>query len=430
MSIFGESKEVSIVTNGFNRKPVLQIFGLALLSFLTLIAFPQTGIVAPDKPEATSPSDVIVAGNNQFAWELYRKIQLEPGNNGKNIFLSPYSISTALAMTYAGSRGNTAEQMARVLHFTIPQTEFSPAYAAVNARIVKTGSKTYQLNIANALWGQKSYHFEADFLDLIRKNYEGGFQTVDYHDPVSALKTINQWVERQTNSKIKDLLHLEDVDCLTRLVLTNAIYFKGDWEQPFNPKQTQTAPFTVTPGQVVNIPMMRQKGKFSYCRVTGAQILELPYAGKDLAMLVILPDGDINSLEAGLTAARIREWRSQLETQKVEVSLPKFKFMTRYYLDQALPELGMGDAFLETEADFSGITGRKNLYIKHVIHQAMIDVNEQGSEAAAATAVVMDAKSLSFNPIFQADHPFMFAILHQATGSLLFMGRVTDPSRP
>jgi serpin B len=176
--------------------------------------------------------------------------------------------------------------------------------------------------------------------------------------------------------------------------------------------------------------MMRQKGKFNYCQAADAQILELPYAGKDLAMLVILPDSDINSFETGLTAARIREWRSQLETQKVEVSLPKFKFMTRYYLDQALPELGMGDAFSETEADFSGITGHKDLYIKHVIHQAMIDVNEQGSEAAAATAVVMDAKSLSFNPIFQADHPFMFAIIHQATGSLLFMGRVTDPSRP
>jgi serpin B len=176
--------------------------------------------------------------------------------------------------------------------------------------------------------------------------------------------------------------------------------------------------------------MMRQKGKFNYCQAEGAQILELPYAGKDLAMLVILPDGDINSLEAGLTAARIREWRSQLEARKVEVSLPKFKFLARYYLDQALPELGMRDAFSEVGADFSGITGHKDLYIKHVIHQAMIDVNEQGSEATAATAVVMDAKSVSLNPIFQADHPFMFAIIHRATGLLLFLGRVTDPSRP
>jgi serpin B len=418
------------VTNGFNRKSVFQISVLALLLFLTLIRFPQTGLVVGDKPGVVSPVDGIAAGNNQFACELYRKIQLDPENNGKNIFLSPYSISTALAMTYAGSRGNTAEQMARTLHFAIPQADLHPAYAALNARIARTDSKTYQLNIANALWGQKGYHFEANFLDLIRRNYEGGFQTIDYHDPVSALKTINQWVERQTNSKIKDLLHLEDVDSLTRLVLTNAIYFKGDWELPFNPKQTQTASFIIAPGHKVDVPMMRQKGKFNYCRAVGVQILEMPYAGKDLAMLVMLPDGDINSFEAGLTADRIQEWRSQLKAQKVEVSLPKFKFLARYYLDQALPELGMSDAFSEADADFSGITGHKDLYIKHVIHQTMIDVNEQGSEAAAATAVVMDAKSVSRNPIFQADHPFMFAIIHQATGSLLFIGRVADPSRP
>ena len=173
---------------------------------------------------------------------------------------------------------------------------------------------------------------------------------------------------------------------------------------------------------------MRQKAEFRYAESAGAQILELPYAGKDLAMLVLLPEGDLGRFEAGLTAQRVQAWQRQLAARKVEVYLPKFKFGTRYYLDQILPALGMSDAFSPDRADFSGMTGDRDLYIKHVIHQAVIDVNEQGSEAAAATAVVMDRKSMSLNPVFRADHPFVFAIVHQPTGSLLFLGRVANPA--
>jgi serpin B len=409
-----------------HHKPFLRLSVLCLAA-LGLIQF--GGVSAENVLPGVSPQTGVVAGNNQFAWELYQKIKGTPENKGMNIVFSPYSMATALAMTYAGSRGNTEKQMAQVLHFTLSQQALHQVFAALNKQITSPDTKLYRLNCANALWGQRDYHFETDFTTLVKQYYNGGMQTVDYAaQPQTAVNTINRWVERQTASKIKNLLTRDDIGSLTRLILTNAIYFKGNWESQFKPEMTKPAPF-VTAAAKVTAPMMRQKGKFRYAEDAGTQILELPYAGKDLAMLLVLPKGNFNQFEADLTAERIRSWRGQLTEQKVEVIIPKFKFATRYYLDQLLPQLGMSDAFSDTKADFSGITGKRDLHIDHVIHQAVIDVNEEGSEAAAATTVVMNLKSVSLTPVFRADHPFIFVIVHQPTGSVLFLGRVADPTQ-
>jgi serpin B len=410
------------------RRQIAYVVGGLLIAALCII--PEQGILTAAEPQTTVNVTGVVAGNNQFAWELFQKIAVVAGNKEKNIFLSPYSLRAALAMTYAGSRGNTEKQMAQTLHLTLPQAGLHQAFAVLNKRLAPGDAKLYQLNCANALWGQRNYHFETDFMTLVNQYYNGGMQTVDYvAQPQAAVNTINQWVKRQTASKIKDLLTRDDIDSLTRLILTNAIYFKGNWESQFKPEMTKPASFVTAAAPKVTAPMMRQKGKFRYAEDAGTQILELPYAGRNLAMLLVLPKGNLNQFEADLTAERIQSWRGQLKEQKVEVKIPKFKFATRYYLDQLLPQLGMSDAFSDTKADFSGITGKRDLHIDHVIHQAVIDVNEEGSEAAAATAVVMGIKSMSFDPVFQADHPFIFAIIHQATGLVLFLGRVADPTQ-
>jgi serpin B len=410
------------------RKKIIRVVGGLL--FVSLCLIPEYGVLSAAAPQTAANVAGVVAGNNQFAWELYQKVKAVPENQGRNIFFSPYSLRMALAMTYAGSRSNTERQMAQTLHLTLPQAGLHQAFAALNQQMTPPDTKLYQLNCANALWGQRNYHFETDFTTLVNQYYNGGMRTVDYvAQPQAAVNTINQWVKRQTASKIKDLLTRDDIDSLTRLILTNAIYFKGNWESQFKPEMTKPASFVTAAAPKVTAPMMRQKGKFRYAEDAGTQILELPYAGRDLAMLLVLPKGNLNQFEADLTAERIQSWRGQLKEQKVEVKIPKFKFATRYYLDQLLPQLGMSDAFSDTKADFSGITGKRDLHIDHVIHQAVIDVNEEGSEAAAATAVVMGIKSMSFDPVFQADHPFIFAIIHQATGLVLFLGRVADPTQ-
>jgi serpin B len=418
-----------------NQKPnmrhkTVRLAGRIMLALLCLIPAARTPIVVGTENAVTTAVTEVVAGNNQFAWELYQEIAAASENQDRNIFFSPYSLSTALAMTYAGGRGDTAKQMARVLHFTLPQPDLHQAFAALNARIVPADTGQYQLNCANALWGQCDYHFEAEFVALVNQYYNGGMRTVDYvNQPAAAVKAINDWAGRQTASKINDILKDDDINALTRLILTNAIYFKGNWESQFKPEATKPSPFTTATASTVSVPLMRQKGEFRYAEDDEAQILELPYVGKDLAMLVMLPQGNFAAFEAGLTAERIRDWQGRLTEQEVEVIIPKFKFAARYYLDDILPLMGMVDAFSDIKADFSGIDGKRDLYIQHVIHQAVVDVNEEGSEAAAVTAVVVGITSVSFAPVFRADHPFIFAIVHQATGSVLFLGRVADPTQ-
>ena len=384
-------------------------------------------LTAKDHPE-TVP---IVKLTNAFAFDLYKKLVQEESNIS-NTFFSPLSISYALAMTYAGARGNTEKQMANVLHFTLPDEKLHLAFSQLLQTLTAKPKDAYKLRIANALWGQKDYHFLKEFKALIDRFYHGGFHEVDFmRRTEDARKKINRWIEQETEEKIKDLIARGDIDSLTRLVLTNAIYFKGDWASQFKKSDTRVMPFHVTTTTSVDVPMMYQDGRFPYFMDKDLQMLELPYSGDDLSMIVVLPDSNrvLKELENRLSVEKFASWLSRLREQEVKVYLPKFKLETKYYLAKVLAEMGMPDAF-SLKADFSGMTGDRELYISKVIHQAYVNVDEEGTEATAATAVVMRLKSIRLMTIFKADHPFMFFIVHKATGSILFMGRVVNPSSP
>lgn len=374
----------------------------------------------------------VVEGNNAFALDLFRELK----NNGGNIFFSPYSISTALAMTYAGARGNTAKQMADVLHFTLDPQELHPAFAGVETGLnAVQGKGNIRLSVANALWPMKGYPFRGQYLALVKKHYGVTITPLDYQRAVEAArKTINRWVEEKTQNKIENLIRPGVLNALTRLVLTNAIYFKGDWASRFKEELTKDDKFFLPSGKTVRAPMMNQEHKFGYAEFQSLQVLELPYIGNDLSMLVFLPkkkDG-LGQLEKQLTVDKLKRWTAALGQRKVKVFLPKFKMTSQFRLDETLADMGMGDAFDSSRADFSGMDGRPNwLFIGAVIHKAFVDVNEEGTEAAAATAVVMRIKMAAPVPVptFRADHPFLFLIRENATGSILFLGRVVDPTQ-
>jgi serpin B len=378
-------------------------------------------------------------GNSAFAFYLYT--QLKANNNG-NLFFSPYSLSIALAMTYAGAKGKTATQMAKVLHFPKEQVHaaFHLLQGQVNAAHVQNNN--VELRTANALWGQKRYPFLESFKETLKKDYEVQVKEVDFRRHYKRIhKEINAYVESQTNDKIKDLIKPGIIKSLTRLVLVNAIYFKGNWATPFDKDKTEKLPFWLTSNNSVEVPMMNQKSHFSYMDYDGIQLLELPYAvqktGKfgysddKLSMIILLPkarDG-LAQLERLLTVENLDRWLDRSYWLKVKVFLPKFKINTGFELSKTLASMGMPDAFNE-KANFSGMDNTKELYLSSVIHQAFVDVNEKGTEAAAATAVMGMTRGMSPPPpTFRADHPFIFLIRHNSSGSILFMGRVVNPTQ-
>ena len=373
-----------------------------------------------------SSVETVVQGNIKFALALYQKLRTEAGN----LFFSPYSISAALAITYAGARGNTEVQMAQALHFLLDQEQLHPAVALLEAKLSDIGRKGHvQLKVANALWPQKGYAFLEEFLALTKQSYGVLITAVDYGDQETARRTINAWVEEKTESKIQELVPSGILDALTRLVLVNAIYFKGNWANQFDQSLTRDAPFWVTPDESVQVPMMTQEHAFRYGEGDGLQVLELPYTGDDLSMVVFLPqeiDG-LARLEGSLTRENLDLWTLNLWETKVLVSLPRFEITFPFRLDDTLKSMGMVDAFGD-DSDFSGMDGTKSLYIGAVLHKAFVAVNEEGTEAAAATAVVMQWKTLPTPPpVFCADHPFVFVIRENSTGSILFLGRVVSP---
>jgi serpin B len=379
-----------------------------------------------------SPSE-LVTGNNAFAAALYQKIVASEDAKDKNVFFSPYSVSTALAMTYAGSRGNTAQQMATVLRFNLPQVQLDASISALLAQTKTSEADNYQLHVANALWGEKSCQFESSFQDRISANYADGLHLVDFANATErSRQAMNNWVSDKTEGKVKDLVKAQDLTPFSRLVLTNAIYFKGNWASKFYPAATRSGPFTVAPGQVVSVPMMAQNGHFRILLSDDKLVMiELPYAGNDLSMFVLLPRTPNDQLRAGLSSTMLQEMRNKMFSEEVTVFLPKFKFEARYYLEKDLSAMGMPDAFDDKKADFSGMTGTKSLSISHVIHQAVIEVNEQGSEATASTAAEMEVATAApgREPIvFRADHPFLFLIVHRPTNSILFIGQVSNPA--
>jgi serpin B len=372
----------------------------------------------------------LAEGNTRFALELYGKLRAVDGN----LFLSPYSISSALAMTYAGARGETASQMATALELTLPQDELNVAFADLQEQLHAVQEKgTVQLNVANSLWPQAGYPFLKSYLSLAQKYYGVTVTPLDYRsDKEAARRAINAWVEEKTKNRIRDLIQRGMLTSSTRLVLANAIYFKGNWSRAFKKEATKDAPFYRIAGGPVQAPMMMQKEQFGYADRADLEVLELPYAGGELSMLILLPkkaDG-LPDLEKQLTTENLKHWTNDLQKQEVEVFLPRFKTTSSFELGRMLSTMGMVDALVAGKADFSGMDGKPGwLSIGIVVHKAFVDVNEEGTEAAAATGVGMTMAVFRARiPVFRADHPFFFLIRHNATGSILFMGRVLNPT--
>ncbi len=386
--------------------------------------------VPPQDAAQAEDAAKVAEGCNRFAFDLYAHLLRQEGN----LFLSPYSISTALAMTSAGARGRTAEQMAQALSLPASGAAVHAAYGAIQNDLNTAGAGgAFDLAVANRLWGQKGYEFLPDFLALVEKNYGAGLEQVDFvADTEGSRKTINAWVERETRDKIKDLLKPGVLDAMTRLVLTNAIYFKGKWVSEFDKKLTRDEDFFVTPEKKVAAPLMRQTAEFGYFDGGEMHALELAYQGDRLAMVVLLPkskDG-IEGLEAALTPNMLEGTCAGLRRREVRVALPRFKTTAEFSLGDTLVAMGMTDAFSPGKADFSGMTGAKDLFISAVVHKAFVDVNEEGTEAAAATAVAMRLTAVAEPPpVFRADHPFLFLIRDTKTGTILFFGRILDPTK-
>ncbi|MBE0431984.1 serpin family protein [candidate division WOR-3 bacterium] len=367
----------------------------------------------------------VVAAANQFCLDLYARLS----EKQENIFFSPYSIWTALAMTYEGARAGTAEQMERTLHAPDDPDMRKTAIKDL-LTIINSPDAEYELNTANALWAQHDHGFLREYIAIIEEYYMGRAANLDFKtDAEGARKTINDWVADQTRQKIKDLIPSGALSVLTRLVLTNAIYFKADWQQRFEEAQTTDQPFFTSTGDTVSVPMMTMmNARFPYTETPEVQVLELPYSGDSLAMLVMLPrTRDAQTLEARLDTAHLYAWTRQLSRQEVDVFMPRFKLETKYNLNATLSDMGMAIAF-SPRADFSGMNGRGDLFISAVIHQAFVEVNEEGTEAAAATGVMMETVSVRPRIEFRADHPFVFMIRDKRTQAILFMGRVSDPS--
>ena len=402
---------------------------LALMALVALTDPLGAAKRIPAKPAPPGPSSEVVAGNNRFGLALYREISGEPGN----LFFSPSSIHTALAMTYAGARGQTAGQMAQTLGYGKGE-EFFGEYGGWIEQTTPGKDAKYQLSIANALWLQQDKAFLKPFLSLNADHFKAGLFDVDFKAQFEATrKRINQWVEDQTQEKIKDLLPAGSLDALTRMVLTNAIYFKGDWASQFKTASTRDMDFTVSADKKVTAKMMHQEAKFGYSETTGAQLLKMPYVGDDLSMVVLLPkkaDG-LAALERSLTAEALDGFIGQLRfPRKVRVFFPRFKAEYEMKMKPVLSKMGMPIAFSARSADFSGMTGSQDLYIDQIYHKAFVKVDEKGTEAAAATAVVMKMRSARLpapTPVFKADHPFLFLIRHEKTGAILFLGRIAEP---
>jgi serpin B len=424
------------------KSKFVNLFCLVIMLVSGLAACGQpvsADVLHSDKARAASPgvspadAALLVDGNNGFAFDLYGALK---GNQG-NMLFSPYSISLALAMTYAGARDATAQQMAGTLHYTLPQERLHPAFNSLDEELATRGQgakgkdgKGFRLNIVNAIWGQKGYQFLANYLDLLAENYGAGLRLMDFQNaPEPSRQTINKWVADQTEQLIKDLIPAGAIDSLTRLVLTNAIYFNAAWANPFEKSLTQPDTFHLTDGHDVKVPMMRQTEGVSYLGGDGFKAVDLPYDGRQLSMLVIVPDaGKFADVEKNLSAAQMNSIIKSLSPKQVALTMPSFKFESEFGLSNTLAAMGMPVAFTD-KADFSGMTGKRDLYISDVIHKAFIATDESGTEAAAATAVIMRATAMPVSPIeVKIDRPFIFLIRDIKTGTVLFIGRVMNPA--
>jgi serpin B len=385
----------------------------------------------------------LVEGNTAFAFDLYGELS---DDSSGNLLISPYSISQALAMTYAGAEGETATQMAETLGFTLPESELHEAFTILNADLIARGNAEHDpesgdparvMRVANALWGEQTFPFDPQYIAQIAQFYGGGFQQTDFiHAPEPARLEINAWAAEQTENRILDILPPGSITDMTRLVLANAVYFYGGWEYPFEPSATEDDDFFLLNGTTVSAPFMVQQEWLPYARGEGFQVIEFPYAGSDFAFTVILPDeGQLDAVEATLDPALLDTMLARLAGTDVLVYLPKFEFtFGTIPLKAPLESLGMTDAFDGERADFTAMEQSllEELHVDDVYHKTFISLDEKGTEAAAVTGVVMEGSPMASEPIepleVRIDRPFLFAIRDAQTGTVLFLGRVMNPA--
>ena len=409
----------------------------------TSVLWPTLPPAAPPAPArgatpavAAGELEALVGGNTAFALDLYEVI----AGSEENLFYSPYSISLALAMTYAGARGATERQMAETLRFSLLRDRLHPAFNALDLALtpeVQGGAKGgFELSIANSVWGQEGHEFSATYLDTLAENYGGDVRRVDYRgQPETARTTINDWVSGETTGRIEDLIPRQAITTWTRLVLANAVFLRAKWQLPFDERATSRAPFHSLDGEESRVEMMRQTGGFGFARGDGFEAVELPYEGGGISLVILLPhEGRFGDIERSLDADRLGAVLEGLETRRVRLTMPKFELEATLGLADTLEGMGMPNAFDEKKAEFQGMDGLsclagddECLLISDVVHKAFVSVDEDGTEAAAATAVVVGiTKSVIIEELVELtiDRPFIFLIRHRETGTVLFLGRV------
>jgi len=373
--------------------------------------------------------------NTAFALNFYDQVRDDEGN----IIFSPISLSLALAMTLAGAETTTEVAMMETLQFSLPEDDLYPAFNALllainqseQENLEKNENSNFHLNIANSIWAQSGYNYKQAFLDILAENFGAGVYNVNFKQaPEDAREAINQWVEEETQEKIKELIPSGAISDLTRLVLANAIYFKGAWRYQFDASDTAKEPFYLLDGSTADVDMMKMGSeRLYYYQSQNFKAVSLPYMSPDFAMTIVIPELEsFNDFESTLTPEVLSTILGNMNSEQIELEMPKFDFETTINAKSALKNLGMSEAFIAGMADFSGITEDEDLLITDVLHKATITVDEEGTEAAAATAVIVGLEALPPEPIsLKIDQPFMFFIQHQPTGSILFMGRVTQP---
>jgi serpin B len=398
-----------------------------------------SGGSAPDPADEPAAEDLpaLVSGNTEFALDIFEILSSEAPD--ENLFFSPFSISTALGMTYAGADGETGVQMAEVMKFTLPRASLHRSFHGLLEKLgseyrESLGSEAAEplaLDVANALWVDATFRLLDDYVNLVASEYGAEARNVDFSgDPEGARVAINDWVSDRTRERIRDLLAPGVITGMTRVVLTNAVYFKGSWMHQFQEGATWDDDFTRLDGSAVSVPMMHQTEAFAYGKGFGCSAISLPYSDGMSSMLILLPDEDIGEFESSLDLDTLEAIRENLFRSQVYITMPSFEFTSSFSLKETLEEMGMTDAFDPAVADFTGFTGNKDLYISAVIHKAFVKVDETGTEAAAATAVVMALTSASPQQPEELvlDRPFLFMVIDDLTGSILFMGRIVDPS--
>lgn len=420
-----------------NRYVRRSFIGIVMVSILAAT------LAAGAAPARSQGDDMtmLVAGNNAFAFDFYRQAA---GQGDANLIFSPFSISQAFGMLWAAARADTAQQIADTMHYSLAQDELHPAFATLLSDLSERETaggdgegERLQLNIANALWAQQDFPFREAYIDLVRESYDGGLFLADFvGTPDQAREDINAWIEDETKEKIQDMLAPGAVGTDTRMVLVNAIYFNGAWLHPFEEFATQDDTFTLLDGSTVTVPMMSQQESLGYMQGEGFQAVELPYFGGDVAMLIVLPDaGQFEAVRSGLDADQFDAIREALASETVQLTMPRWEFESSLDLKTALAAMGMGDVFDRDRADLSGMFDPaavgENLLVSAALHKAYIGVDEAGTEAAAATAIIVGVTSAPVQVELielRLDRPFIYTIVDRQTGSILFLGQVMNPA--